>query len=57
MHLKGGGTDNILYRVTMGLCVGGECGPPPPELLGEEEGLSWSELAEFGERASGWAGA
>lgn len=23
VHLKGGGTDNILYRVTMGLCVGG----------------------------------
>uniref|UniRef100_A0A452V5G1 Cytochrome c oxidase subunit 7A1, mitochondrial n=2 Tax=Ursus TaxID=9639 RepID=A0A452V5G1_URSMA len=23
VHLKGGGTDNILYRVTMGLCLGG----------------------------------
>lgn len=26
VHLKGGATDNILYRVTMGLCLGGECG-------------------------------
>lgn len=25
VHLKGGGTDNILYRLTMGLCLGGEC--------------------------------
>ncbi|ELK29305.1 Cytochrome c oxidase subunit 7A1, mitochondrial [Myotis davidii] len=24
VHLKGGGTDNILYRLTMGLCLGGE---------------------------------
>nr|KAF6318368.1 cytochrome c oxidase subunit 7A1 [Pipistrellus kuhlii] len=23
VHLKGGGTDNILYRLTMGLCLGG----------------------------------
>ncbi|KAM7058938.1 cytochrome c oxidase subunit 7A1, mitochondrial [Molossus nigricans] len=23
VHLKGGGTDGILYRVTMALCVGG----------------------------------
>uniref|UniRef100_A0A9L0RE49 Cytochrome c oxidase subunit 7A1, mitochondrial n=1 Tax=Equus caballus TaxID=9796 RepID=A0A9L0RE49_HORSE len=23
VHLKGGATDNILYRVTMGLCLGG----------------------------------
>nr|KAF6285487.1 cytochrome c oxidase subunit 7A1 [Myotis myotis] len=22
VHLKGGGTDNILYRLTMGLCLG-----------------------------------
>lgn len=25
VHLKGGATDNILYRVTMTLCLGGEC--------------------------------
>ncbi|XP_028385997.1 cytochrome c oxidase subunit 7A1, mitochondrial isoform X1 [Phyllostomus discolor] len=25
VHLKGGGTDNILYRLTMALCLGGEC--------------------------------
>lgn len=24
VHLKGGATDNILYRVTMTLCLGGE---------------------------------
>ncbi|XP_011381845.1 cytochrome c oxidase subunit 7A1, mitochondrial isoform X2 [Pteropus medius] len=23
VHLKGGGTDNILYRLTMALCLGG----------------------------------
>ncbi|XP_058562435.1 cytochrome c oxidase subunit 7A1, mitochondrial isoform X1 [Neofelis nebulosa] len=23
VHLKGGATDNILYRLTMGLCLGG----------------------------------
>lgn len=23
VHLKGGGTDNVLYRLTMGLCLGG----------------------------------
>ncbi|CAD7692741.1 unnamed protein product [Nyctereutes procyonoides] len=38
VHLKGGGTDNILYRVTMGLCLGGECRLLPHELLGEEAG-------------------
>lgn len=26
VHLKGGGIDNVLYRLTMALCVGGECG-------------------------------
>lgn len=25
VHLKGGGTDNVLYRLTMALCLGGEC--------------------------------
>ncbi|XP_036895981.1 cytochrome c oxidase subunit 7A1, mitochondrial isoform X1 [Sturnira hondurensis] len=25
VHLKGGGTDSILYRLTMALCLGGEC--------------------------------
>ncbi|XP_069314183.1 cytochrome c oxidase subunit 7A1, mitochondrial [Eulemur rufifrons] len=23
VHLKGGATDNLLYRLTMGLCLGG----------------------------------
>lgn len=26
VHLKGGGMDNILYRLTMTLTLGGECG-------------------------------
>lgn len=26
VHLKGGGVDNILYRLTMTLTLGGECG-------------------------------
>lgn len=25
VHLKGGGIDNVLYRLTMALCVGGKC--------------------------------
>ncbi|XP_075393101.1 cytochrome c oxidase subunit 7A1, mitochondrial [Tenrec ecaudatus] len=25
VHLKGGGTDQILYRLTMALCLGGTC--------------------------------
>lgn len=32
VHLKGGGTDNILYRLTMTLCLGGECRRALPEL-------------------------
>lgn len=40
MHLKGGATDNILYRVTMTLCLGGELqGQARPELREEAAGL------------------
>lgn len=29
VHLKGGAMDNILYRLTMTLTLGGECGAHP----------------------------
>lgn len=70
VHLKGGGTDNILYRLTMTLCLGGECKRAPPELqeasgLELEQGhVSWlrfrevqdSELASSAESSGVWAG-
>lgn len=46
VHLKGGGTDNALYRLTMTLTLGGECGPPAG-LLG------WWTSWDLGHRASG----
>ena len=40
VHLKGGATDNILYRVTMTLCLGGVLqGQARPELREKAAGL------------------